>query len=44
MCVEDADVSVSVSYMEIYKEEVYDLLVDRDSVSPCKDGPNDQCL
>ena len=23
-----------LSYMEIYKEEVYDLLVDRDSVGP----------
>jgi Kinesin motor domain len=27
------DVSLSVSYMEIYRDEVYDLLVDRDSVS-----------
>ena len=25
---------ISVSYMEIYKEEAYDLLVDRDSVRP----------
>lgn len=27
------DVSLSVSYMEIYKDECYDLLVDRDTVS-----------
>lgn len=28
-----SDVSLSISYMEIYKEEVYDLLTDRESVS-----------
>jgi len=27
------DVTLSVSYMEIYRDEVYDLLVDRESVS-----------
>jgi len=27
------DVVVSVSYMEIYREEVYDLFVDRETVS-----------
>lgn len=27
------DVSLSVSYMEIYRDEVYDLLVDRETVS-----------
>jgi kinesin family protein 22 len=26
------DVSLSVSYMEIYRDEVYDLLVDRETV------------
>ncbi|KAL5496032.1 hypothetical protein ACEPAH_3125 [Sanghuangporus vaninii] len=29
--VDDSEVDISVSYMEIYKEEAYDLLVDRDS-------------
>ena len=29
----DAQVSVSISYMEIYKEDAYDLLVERESVS-----------
>jgi hypothetical protein len=28
----ESDVSLSVSYMEIYRDEVYDLLVDRDTV------------
>jgi hypothetical protein len=31
--VQGVSTSLFVSYMEIYKEEVYDLLVDRDSVS-----------
>ena len=29
----DAETTIFVSYMEIYKEEAYDLLVDRDSVA-----------
>ncbi|EJC98206.1 kinesin-domain-containing protein [Fomitiporia mediterranea MF3/22] len=29
--IENAEIGLSVSYMEIYKEEAYDLLVDRDS-------------
>jgi hypothetical protein len=31
--ISEYDVSLSVSYMEIYRDEVYDLLVDRDTVS-----------
>jgi hypothetical protein len=30
MC--ECDVSLSASYMEIYRDEVYDLLVDRETV------------
>jgi hypothetical protein len=30
---DEYNVSLSVSYMEIYRDEVYDLLVDRESVS-----------
>jgi hypothetical protein len=28
----ECDVSLSMSYMEIYRDEVYDLLVDRETV------------
>lgn len=30
MC--ECDISLSASYMEIYRDEVYDLLVDRETV------------
>lgn len=30
----DCDVSLSASYMEIYRDEVYDLFVDRETVGP----------
>lgn len=31
--IHEYDVTLSVSYMEIYRDEVYDLLVDRETVS-----------
>lgn len=35
----DCHASLALSYMEIYKDEVYDLLVDRDTVSLSSASP-----